>query len=68
MFEQRNTVTVVCQQNAPTVVLITEPVQRCNQYEDKNTPTKWEFEQIAWTLRTDGSGNKIGFERPMKKD
>ena len=47
---------------------VLRPVQRCSEYQNKNTPSQWQMEKIAWTLITDKSGLKIGFTPPKKDD
>lgn len=39
-------------------------VSSCSEYDNKATPELWEMKQIAWRLRTDTSGRKIGFMSP----
>lgn len=48
-------------------IVIARPVLRCNQFDDKKTPSEFEMQKIAWTLRTDQSGLAIGFKPPEKK-
>ena len=45
---------------------VREPVARCSDYEDKNTPTKRDFYEIGWVLRTDKKGGPAGFGPPRK--
>ena len=40
-------------------------VTNCTQFHDKSLPSMFDFETIAWTLRTDKSGKAIGFEKPL---
>lgn len=35
------------------------PVASCNLYGDKNQPSKWDMEKIAWTI--EASKKKVGF-------
>lgn len=49
-------------------VLIRVPVVKCSEFSDKNTPSQYDMEKIAWTLITDKSGQKIGFAPPAKDD
>lgn len=39
-------------------------VTACSQYSDRRTPTLGMMTEIAWQLRTDQSGQKIGFMSP----
>lgn len=43
-------------------------VIRCGSYEKKDAPTVHDYEQLAWTLRTDGHKGPIGFQPPKKND
>lgn len=40
-------------------------VHHCSGYENRATTTLWEMKKIAWELRTDKSGRKIGFMSPQ---
>lgn len=42
-------------------------VVSCNEMEARNTTSRHDFEQIAWTVTTDKSGKTIGFHPPTKK-
>lgn len=44
------------------------PVDTCSRFHHKGEPTKWDMEQIAWTLKTDRSGRVMGFAAPKKED
>jgi hypothetical protein len=39
------------------------PVSSCSMYADRNHPSKWEMEQIAWTI--EASKKKVGFGAEM---
>lgn len=47
---------------------VTRAVARCNDYEDANLVDRWEMEKIAWTVSTDKSGKRLGFQPPDKKE
>ena len=49
-------------------VTINHPVTRCNDYDDRRQPAKWDMEKIAWQVTTDKSGKTIGFAPPKKDD
>lgn len=46
--------------------LITFTVTRCNAYLDKSLTPLHEMKEIAWELRTDKAGKKIGFLSPQE--
>ena len=48
--------------------LVFREVVHCSEYENKNVPSEYEMNKIAWTLRTDKSGLAIGFAPPEKTD
>lgn len=43
-------------------------IVKCNNYAQIGTNSEWEFEKVAWLLRSDTSGKIIGFTPPKKKD
>lgn len=43
------------------------PVLRCTDFQNKNTPSRHDFEEIAWKLEIKG-GRVIGFKAPKKED
>ena len=44
------------------------PIERCKDFEDDSTPSKWDMEKIAWTISLDRSGKVTGFAPPKKED
>lgn len=48
--------------------LVAKPVRRCNDFDDRSQPARYQMEKIAWTVRTDKSGQTVGFAPPKKKD
>ena len=38
-------------------------VVKCNRHNEDTGPSVYDMRQIAWVLRTDGSGKHIGFAR-----
>lgn len=46
---------------------ITLQVVECTNYQDKSKPTLGEMKTIAWMLRTDRTGHKIGFASPSQR-
>ena len=42
---------------------ITFPVTSCTGYVDRQHPSLYDMEDIAWVLRTDAKRNEIGFVR-----
>jgi hypothetical protein len=46
---------------------IEEPVRSCNRYYNATLPALSSMEEIAWELKTEGSGHKLGFVPPEKK-
>lgn len=65
-YAGRDAVTI-CSELSPSVT-ISRPVVRCSDYDNKNAPSKWDMEKIAWTLLTDKNRNVIGFEPPKKEE
>ena len=46
---------------------VTWTVTRCNDYEDKATPTLWDMEKIAWRFSKDHRGPRgAGFLNPKE--
>lgn len=41
-------------------------VVECNTYQDKTVPSLGDMKSIAWMVRTDQTGHKIGFVSPEK--
>ena len=41
-------------------------VVECTDYEDRSTPSRWDLEQIAWTLQSDRGGRVQGFAPPKR--
>ena len=39
-------------------------IVRCSDFEDRALQTKYDFEEIAWMLKTDKSGRVTGFAPP----
>lgn len=67
--EMANDLLILCaRMHDGTYQRVTAPVLRCNDYEDSNTPDKWDLEQIAWTLTTDEKTKKVGFRAPNKSE
>ena len=46
---------------------MTMKVAACTGYDDKRLPSIYDMRQIAWELRTDKSGRKIGFLSPADR-
>lgn len=46
---------------------VTERVERCNQFQDKNTPSKHDYAKIGWVLETN-KAEKVGFRPPNKSE
>jgi hypothetical protein len=62
--EGRNSVLVLCTEARLGYHEITEPIVRCRDYQDASQPTKWNLEQIAWTISVDAKTKKVGFKPP----
>lgn len=45
---------------------IASDVEQCSEFDDKSTPSRWEMDRIAWTLKTGPSGQIRGFTPPEK--
>ena len=45
---------------------ISKPVLSCNRFYSSSLPSLASFEELAWTLKTDG-GRKVGFVPPEPK-
>lgn len=58
--------TMICHWAHP-IMTIQRPVVRCGEYDIRGRMNKREMEEIAWVVRTDSSGQKIGFKPPIKK-
>lgn len=43
-------------------------IVQCTEYRDRHQLSRFELEKVAWTIRTDRSGQAIGFEPPKKDD
>ena len=56
-----------CRSIRTGILPIPGDIERCSDYEKTNTTSKYDMEQIAWTLRTDKSGRVVGFTPPEKK-
>jgi hypothetical protein len=50
--------------DAPSLVPLR--VVQCNKYDDRSTPSLYDYQQIAWVLETSPS-RKIGFVSPEKR-
>jgi hypothetical protein len=59
---------VRCHSRGTRPILVTSPVVKCNDFDDKASPSQWEMQKIAWVVATDRSGNAIGFKAPPKTD
>lgn len=59
---------VRCHSRGSDALLIRGPVLRCNDYDNKTRPSKWDMEKIAWVITTDKSGKAIGFTPPRKAE
>ena len=49
-------------------IRIKKPVVQCSQFHQKNTPTEYEFKEIAWAVKLSSSGRIVGFEAPPKEE
>lgn len=49
-------------------IRVERPVVSCTGYYGKDAVSKGDMEKIAWILRTDRSGQALGFAPPIKKD
>lgn len=68
VFEQIDgTVTYLCNSRSSVPLVITKPVIKCNDFDDRNHASRYELEKIAWVVRTDKSGKAIGFKPPDKE-
>jgi hypothetical protein len=47
---------------------IAQAVRQCTGYEDRRHEDEFEMRKIAWTIRTDRSGQTVGFAPPSKDD
>jgi hypothetical protein len=59
--ETRLNMLITCSRAPDGFKQVTSPVLRCRDYADTEQPTKWEFEQLAWTIKVDPKTNKAGF-------
>ena len=59
---------VFCHSRGTEPMRVRRPVVRCNDFDDRRTPAKWEMDKIAWVVTTDKSGKAIGFAPPPKDD
>lgn len=59
-----NEETICCQ--SYKTVRISKPVLSCNRFYSSSLPSLASFEELAWTLKTDG-GRKVGFVPPEPK-
>lgn len=57
---------VECGRLTSTNSLIRFPVSSCSGYVDRNHPSLYEMEDIAWVLRTDPRRKQIGFVQARK--
>jgi len=50
--------------------LVPFPVHSCTEYSNRAHPTLWQMEEIAWVLRSNPSGKRVGFvqARQLKDD
>ncbi len=62
----KGSVKVFCKTFADTMVVL-QPVEKCNEFQQKNTLNKYDMEKIAWTIKTDSKGLAVGFSPPTKK-
>jgi len=58
--------TVICGAPGVEPTRMLFPILSCNKYDDKRMPSRWDMEEIAWTLRTNKLGKAIGFTSPHK--
>lgn len=70
METRRGETIVMCtaMRSVSSVMRVTIPLVFCSAHEDKNTPTSWDMEKIAWTLSTDTKGRVVGFTAPKKRE
>lgn len=66
--ESRTRVTYGCSWMHDYHRIVQEPVLKCSAYDNRNIPSQWEMEKIAWNLRTDKSGRILGFRAPKKEE
>lgn len=55
---------IYCHEFAYRAPRIVKPVVQCTAFQEKNTASMRQMEDIAWTLRTNKRGEAIGFSRP----
>lgn len=47
---------------------ITSKIVRCQEYFHRRLPYKYDLEELAWTLRSDGHKEPFGFQPPARRD
>lgn len=67
MEQADGTVLTRCHSRGMEPVIVRTTVVRCNDYDDRRTPSEYEMQKIAWVVTTDRSGQTIGFKPPQKK-
>jgi hypothetical protein len=55
---------------AENPLVINRAVKECSHYQEERDVSSWEMRQIAWILRTEKSGRKMGFTpyRDLEKE
>lgn len=46
--------------------IVHEPIYDCNSYYNSNLPSLNDMYDIAWEVKTDSAGKKVGFSPPDK--
>lgn len=59
---------VICNANFYNQTMPRGTVIDCNRYYNSTLPSLSSFEEIAWELKTEPDGGRIGFKPPEKKD
>lgn len=58
---------IFCQAVGIAGAMVRSNVRTCSMYNNKALPSMYDLRQIAWTLRTENDGRKIGFTPPKQR-
>lgn len=57
---------VLCHNRGMENTVIRQKITFCNEYEDRNSPSMWQMEKIAWRIDVDRHSRFIGLLDPKK--
>jgi hypothetical protein len=58
---------VLCSNSHP-LMRVPADITSCTDYDDKRTPSEYDYRAIAWEIKHDNSGRIKGFAPPKKRD